>query len=391
MRRAHRRRGVKSIMEDEQEKPWDGLIRLAVDDFEIRAVNEDERSVEVVASSEDLDSHGHVVRQFWNLKRYKKNPVVLWNHNLFESSPWSFGGAVRPHDVFPVGRSANVRVEDKKLIAKLFFGSKEYSEIAEKIYLGFKEKILHAVSVGFRPGSVKRVQKGDRVFYELGDEENPNELFEISVVPMGSNPAAVEKAHARVHEQILRLAAGDLSPREGKEPFIMDEKKMKELEAELRLAKSETETARNEAKAATEKATRLEGELEASQKSLTEAQGQRDAEKARVEELSAKLAATEKERDETKVSLEHLQKKAEETEAKLIESEVDSLVGKKINPSEKEEFLELRRTNPDLFNKMIAKRADRPLTERVTDSPKPGEVTKKGSGRLVARITGETN
>ncbi len=379
-------------MADEKEKPWDGLIRLAVGDFEIRAVNEDERSVEVVASSEDLDSHGHIVKQIWNLKRYKKNPVVLWNHNVLESGPWSFGGSVRPEDVFPIGRAANVRVEDNKLIAKLYFGSKEYSEIAEKTYLGFKEKILHAVSIGFRPGSVKRVQKGDRTYYELGDEESPNELFEISVVPMGSNPAAVEKSHARTHEQILRLAAGQQSPAQGKEKSVMDhEAKIKELEGELKLAKSTSETAKQEAlvadgktKAATEKAEKLEGELETAKKSLTEAETARDTEKKRAEDLSTKLAEVETERDA-------LKKSADEFEAKLVESEVDAIVGKKITPAEKDEFLELRKSNPDLFKKMVAKRQDLTLGERVTSGGKPGETSKKGSGRLVSRVNGETN
>lgn len=169
------------------------------------------------------------------------------------------------------------------------------------------------------------------------------------------------------------------------------EKKINELEAELKLAKSATDTAKSEAKAATEKAARLERELEASQKSLAETQAQRDAEKARAEELSKKLETAEQELGETKASLESLKKSAEEIEAKLIEAEVDALVGKKIDPSEKEEFVELRKTNRDLFNKMVAKRKEKRLGERVVSEETPGTTAKKPSSRLVERLNGASN
>lgn len=71
-------------------------------------------------------------------------------------------------------------------------------------------------------------------------------------------------------------------------------------------------------------------------------------------------------------------KRADEADAKLVEVEVEALVGVKIEPSEKADFVELRKSNPALFKSMVDKRADMKLTARVVkadpkqDDPSPG-------------------
>ena len=82
------------VSQPESRRPFDGVLRRQIA-VELRVLDEGERSVEVIASTEALDSHGDIVKQFWNLDRYNKNGPVLWNHNIHESSPFSFGGAVR--------------------------------------------------------------------------------------------------------------------------------------------------------------------------------------------------------------------------------------------------------------------------------------------------------
>src|SRR5690606_22508471 len=160
-------------------------------------LNEDERSFEVVASTEDLDSHGDVIRQFWDLKRYEKNPVILWNHNIHESSRWSFGGSVKPEDLLPIGKGENARVEGNQLRMKvvLLKGTPEQEPFIDKLWRRVQQGVQRAVSVGFRPGQVTRVLKADGStdHFELGSPERPNELRELSLVPMGSNPEAVAK------------------------------------------------------------------------------------------------------------------------------------------------------------------------------------------------------
>lgn len=178
----------------ERERAWDGLVRREID-VEFRSINEDERSFEVVASSETLDSHGDVLKQFWNLDRYQKNPVVLWNHNL--GAIW---GELDLEDSLPIGKAADVRVESKKLVAKLFLlkGDAASEPNIDKIWRRIQQGVLKAVSVGFRAGQVTRITNpsGETLHYELGSKERPNELREISIVAMGSNPDAVAKSIA---------------------------------------------------------------------------------------------------------------------------------------------------------------------------------------------------
>src|SRR5688572_13844767 len=89
-----------------------------------RAIDATSRSVDAIFSTEAIDSHGEIVDQAtWQLARYKANPVVLWNHGIMESSPWSFGGAVRPEDMLPIGRAENVRIEAGALQARVVFAS----------------------------------------------------------------------------------------------------------------------------------------------------------------------------------------------------------------------------------------------------------------------------
>lgn len=269
---------------DPQERRWDGLIRCSVD-VVVKGLDEATRSVEVVASSEALDSQGDVVKQFWDLRRYKKNGPVLWNHN----SNGSYLTAPDSEDLFPVGKGSNVRVEEGDLLATLTFGSKQYSDLSEKCFLGFKEGILKAVSVGFRPGSVKKIIKGDAAYYEIGDEKNPNELVEISVVPMGANPEAVAKSFALEREGLESLATKNFEDRAAASKPTAASGKDKQMDPELLKAieaKTTAEQALLAEKAAgvalTEKLAKLEADLIKANTDLT-------AEKTAVAKLEKDL------------------------------------------------------------------------------------------------------
>ncbi len=193
----------------ESERPFDGLLHRQID-VEFRALNEEERSFEVVASTEALDSHGDVLKQYWDLSRYEKNGVVLWNHN---TSGGYFGGEAE--DTLPIGRGS-ARVAGKQLLATLYLlkGDPESEPLVDKIWRRIQQGVLRAVSVGFRPGQITAVtnEAGEIQHYELGSKERPNELREISIVPMGSNPEAVAKAiawerkHLKVDATVIATA-----------------------------------------------------------------------------------------------------------------------------------------------------------------------------------------
>ncbi len=194
-----------------QSTSWDGVLRreLAV---ELRVIDDESRTIEVIASTEALDSHGDIVKQFWDLTRYEANPVVLWNHNKFGVHPYTYEGVVRPEDLMPIGSGSKVAVKSKKLLATLTLvkGTEEEEPVVAKLWRRITQGVQRAVSIGFRPGSVTAIndKAGNTKYYEIGSEQNPNELVEISFVPIGSNPQAVAKSIAFEREHFGRLAAG---------------------------------------------------------------------------------------------------------------------------------------------------------------------------------------
>lgn len=319
----------------------DDLIRRSCS-FERKSVDEATRTMSVVASTDALDAYDDIVEQDWDLGRYKKNPVVLYGHNA--SGGWFSGPSAE--ETLPIGFARNVSVVDGKLEADLVFVDAAANPMAEKVWQGAVQGSLRAVSVGFKSRDIVSEKQDDKMIYRL----RSNELFEISVVPMGANPEAVAKS---ANDQLRRLAAQQAQVR-ATEPG-MDPKEL--------LAKAERlEVERDAAK---EKATDLERKL-----------AERDAAHAKD------LAAVTAERDAAKAQVAEL-------EADLAETEVDALVGKQIMPAEREEFLELRLSNPALFTKMVEKRADTQLTARVagdgaTDRNKAGGASGAGADLVAA-------
>lgn len=311
---------------------WDGVFRREIA-VELRVLDEDTRTVEVIASTEALDSHGDIIRQFWDLTRYDANPVVLWNHNMFESSRWSMGGSVRPEDLMPIGYSSKTEVKSKKLHAKLVLGSAEYSEMAQKVYLGCKEKVIRAVSVGFRPGSITAVKDkaGNTKYYEIGSAEFPNELLEISFVPIGSNAQAVAKSIAFEHEHLSRMAAGNEDAGDGEQ-----ETSNMAMTAEEKAAYEKT-LADN--KTLTDRADKAEADLK--------------AEKALAEKLAADLKAA--------------SERATAAESGVAKAALDARQGKKFAPAERTDLDQLAKDiGLERTLKLIDARPDVALTRGVT-------------------------
>jgi HK97 family phage prohead protease len=146
--------------------------------FQVRAMAQEERTIDVIASSEAIDSYGEIVAQDWDLRRYLANPVVLWGHN-------SWG--------MPIGRASDVRVETgsdgkNQLLAKLHFVDAKANPMAEQVWQGIVQGSIRAVSVGFRTKnvSVKPIGTDKEILVLSG-----NELIEISVVPIPANPEAL--------------------------------------------------------------------------------------------------------------------------------------------------------------------------------------------------------
>jgi HK97 family phage prohead protease len=243
---------------NKQSEEDDNIVRRTFGfQLEQKSINAEERTCEFICSTEAIDSYDEIVTQDWEkrLDRYRANPVVLYHHNraaFFDKA----------EDSLPIGYALDIKVitrdGQKKLWAKLKFVTSEANPLAERIWQGILQLSLRAVSVGFRPHSYKWEKINDVDQLVLSD----NELYEISVVPMGANPDAVA------------LSAGQKTQRERLIQLAQENHEMNITE--------------EEAKRLREKATDATNQLAA-------VQAEKTATEARLKELEQKAAAAEAE------------------------------------------------------------------------------------------------
>jgi HK97 family phage prohead protease len=293
----------------------------------VRSVDAEMRSVDVIASTDAVDAYGEIVDQSWDLKRYLANPVVLYNHNRE-----GFLETLDPECTLPIGYAENVGVLDGKLQATLVFVDEKANPMGERVLQGFLQKSLRAVSVGFNPRTVRSEKVNDKEVLRLSD----NELFEISVTPMGANPEAVAKSRIKsMHDLMARATAHQPSA-----PSDIAEKTMNEIE-ELRAKLADAD----KAKAA------LEAQIVDTKKALADVTADRDAKDVSLKAVTA-------ERDVARDELEVKGLALKSAESRIVSLEVDALIGTKILPSERDVMVELASTNKTLFDKTIATRSD---------------------------------
>ena len=325
----------------------------------VKAIREASREVDFVASTGVVDSHGDVIDQAsWQLEEYRSNPVALYGHQAFD---------------LPIGQCTYVAVVNGRLECTIKFS--DVTERARDVFKLLMEKTLRAVSVGFRPvhGS-----------YELRDGVEVwvwrNAILkEISVVAIGANPEALAKMKAAIIAGIESAKTIEQPPASpGPNPDA--ERKAPSMELKDAIAKIETLTASNtklevEGKAATDRITAAEKRAEVAEKSATDATAQ-------VKTLSVEKAALEAQTTSLTERAEKAEKTVAELEAKTIDQEVEALVGQKITAAEKGLFVDLRKTNKDLFEKMIAQRAPMKLED---------EITAAGKSNGAAKAAGDTS
>ena len=122
-----------------------------------------------VASTEAPDRDGEVIKATgWDLKNFKKNPVILASHKWHE---------------FPIGKATGIAIEKGKLMFKMILS--EATEEARNAKQLVEEGILNSFSVGFV--ARERDEKNNNVITE-------SELLEISLVSIPANPQAVVTA-----------------------------------------------------------------------------------------------------------------------------------------------------------------------------------------------------
>jgi HK97 family phage major capsid protein/HK97 family phage prohead protease len=130
--------------------------------------------MEFILSDETPDRMDDVIMSDgWDLREFKKNPIALFGHN----------------STFPIGKWANVRIENKQLRGHLELAKEGTSQRIDEIRRLIDADILRAVSVGFRPKERK-----DREGTDWGSVYTKCELIETSVVAVPANPNALAVA-----------------------------------------------------------------------------------------------------------------------------------------------------------------------------------------------------
>lgn len=144
---------------------------MMYEDVEVKMSGE---GYEWVMSDETVDRDFERIDQAgWDLKSFKKMPVVLWGHDQ-----------TRP----AIGKVVNPKIKDGRLIGRVTFSSKEVDPFAWMVEQKIKEGILGAGSVGFKPSVVEFVE----------NEKDPckliyrkQELREFSICNVPANPNAL--------------------------------------------------------------------------------------------------------------------------------------------------------------------------------------------------------
>lgn len=162
---------------------------------EVKAVPADvdkTRTVTFIASTYSKDRHGTIVNQKgWKLDNFNRNPVIGYQHDVY-------GGGMclkaDPDDV--IASNAKAYMDGDQLLVDVTFETEDVNAKAEKIFKKVKAGSLRAVSVGFLEIGTGRYGEGEEARGKAKETYyfDGQELLEVSVVNIPSNPDAVRKS-----------------------------------------------------------------------------------------------------------------------------------------------------------------------------------------------------
>jgi HK97 family phage prohead protease len=148
--------------------------------------------VSFVASTSSPDRYGDVIDQKgWDLSSYRKNNVVLLNHDSSQ---------------LPIAKG-NVHIRNDQLVIDVEFDDEDprAQEVERKAKKGF----MNAVSVGFRPLESKsrsELPRDNKYYGTRGMYYSKAELLEVSIVTIPANGEATmleQKFYNAMKEEIL--------------------------------------------------------------------------------------------------------------------------------------------------------------------------------------------
>jgi HK97 family phage prohead protease len=143
----------------------------------------DGRQLLLAISSAAVDRDGDTIAvDGWDLKQYRKNPVVLFGHRYFSN------------EAPVVGRSLSEFVDKKKLKSLMEFTPQGMVPLADMLYGLYAEGYMNAASVGFVPKKWTFPEDEKRPF---GIDFTEQELIEYSLVPVPANQEALVEARSK--------------------------------------------------------------------------------------------------------------------------------------------------------------------------------------------------
>ena len=177
------------------------------------------REVTFVSSNETKDRHGTVLNQDnWRLENFNSNGIIGYQHNVYGNDMCE---KATPDDVIGKGHSF---IDRSTLVTTIKFKPEGRSELADKVFEDVRDGYLNSVSVGFIPfgegrliedETEKEVEYFGRIpeghtYYFAGQE-----LLEVSVVNIPSNPTALKKSFrdstARALTHLVKAFGGEYS------------------------------------------------------------------------------------------------------------------------------------------------------------------------------------
>ena len=151
------------------------LIDQQLERSRVTTIDESQMSASAIITTNDPDRVGDIViPSLGDVTKYRKNPVVMWDHGLTYTLP--IAKCEHPNG------SLAIQTEPDRWIATAYFSNK--SEMSEQVFGLICDGIIRATSIRFSPLESPTRSDGYRKFGRW-------ELEEWSFCPIGVNPEAV--------------------------------------------------------------------------------------------------------------------------------------------------------------------------------------------------------
>jgi len=150
----------------------------------VKAINTEERTIDVVASTADKDRDGDIILPSAfkkSIKSFRSNPVILacHQHRLSSGSSPVIGSAI----------PETIEITDKALAFKMKFAE---TPLGEEYWVLYRDKHMRAFSVGFIAEKWEDSRDDNGRFTHRTYTQV--ELLEVSAVPVPSNRQALARA-----------------------------------------------------------------------------------------------------------------------------------------------------------------------------------------------------